>query len=1329
MNIKYKTKAQLIEEIHELKKQVHALSTSHSDAENNNRKHVENVLEKIGSLAKIGSWKLDFRTNSVEWSEDLRSMNQYDANYPVPSFMEMSQFYTPESWDRLHIAVKEAISKGEPYELDLEQIRKDGNIFHVTVRGIPDYDDTGKMTGLHGTVQDITERIIAEEAMRYSEDRLKDVIFSIGDWVWEVDEYGRYTYSSQKGSDYFGPVRENVIGKTPFDFMLPDDAKKIAKIFAEIAKNKAPIRNLENWNITSSGEKICLLTNGVPIIDNHGNLKGYRGVDKDITLQKQAESELISAIEESRENELRLKMAQEISKTGVWDWNIRDNTFYWSDEFKKVFRLPQSTTAGFESWRKALHPDDIEHASRRIEDAIANQTDLLNQYRILTPDNKVRWIESTGHSFYEDGKPVRMLGMCMDITERKLMEEELVKAKEKAEESENRFRSIVENTDMGYFFIDNDGIFQSVNKAWLNHYKYDSYDEVIGKHFTMVQQLDDIESAKVFVDGIRAKDPKYMVGNFTRKCKDGSLGYHTFSARPVIHNNVMVGIEGFIIDTTMQTELEQEMLIAKEKAEKSEMKYRSMFTAMQEGVYLHEIIFDKEGTAINYRIIDANPISEKYLNIKREVAVGKLATELFGTEKAPFIDIYSKVAETGNPVSFEQYFQPMDTYFSISVFSPKRGEFATLFQDITTRITFEQALKQSKDYSENLIQTANVMIIGLDIAGNVNVFNEAAERITGYCQSDLVGKNWFEVLVPKERFPNVWNEFMRITENGQVPREFENPILTKTGEERVISWQNSVLYEHDEICGTISFGNDITDKKMAEEALKTSERRYHDLFNQANEGLLIMTLDGQLADINPAFAEMHGYAIDELKGFDIRKLNVLGERTLLDHAEQIKRILAGEVVRFEVEHYHKDGHIIPLFVTTSLVNISGQEYFLAYHQDITQRKQAELDLIKAKVKAEESDKLKSAFLANMSHEIRTPMNGILGFSELLKEPGLSSETQSEYINVIQKSGLRMLNIISEIIDISKIESGQMEVYFQEININEKLNETYKILLFDAEHKEIELSVSNSLLNEDALTITDGNKLYSILTNLVKNAIKYTDQGSIVFGCVLKEDYFEFYVKDTGVGIPEDRQLAIFDRFIQADITDVQARQGAGLGLSISKAFVEMLGGKIWVESKEGVGSTFYFTIPRQTDLSEGFLKVNGSSPKVRITNFPVIPRLKILIAEDDETSEMFISILIKDFSKEILKAANGFEVVEICRKNPDIDLILMDINMPAMGGYEATQQIRQFNKQVVIIAQTAYGLFGDKERCLEAGCNDYISKPIKSVDLKSLIMKYFNKKS
>lgn len=391
--------------------------------------------------------------------------------------------------------------------------------------------------------------------------------------------------------------------------------------------------------------------------------------------------------------------------------------------------------------------------------------------------------------------------------------------------------------------------------------------------------------------------------------------------------------------------------------------------------------------------------------------------------------------------------------------------------------------------------------------------------------------------------------------------------------------------------------------------------------------------------------------------------------------------------------------------------------------ELVQRlKESEDKLLRALEKAEESDRLKSAFLANMSHEIRTPMNGILGFAELLKEPNLPDEEHQEYIQIIERSGKRMLGILNEIIDISRIEAGLMTVKMAKTNVNEILDFMYKFFKPEAEAKGLHFSCDHFLPFQESVLITDKEKIYAILTNLVKNALKYTDKGFIRFGAVRMESRIEFFVQDSGLGIAEERQKAIFERFVQADIEDKRAFQGAGLGLAISKALVNLLGGNLWLESELGIGSKFQFDIPFVREAGIALDQPAGDNLQKQAES----RRLNILIVEDDEISGLFLKKVVNNLKNKLLLARNGHEAVSLCREHPDLDLILMDVGLPDMNGLEATRKIRTFNKKVVVIAATAYGFASDKENSLRAGCNDYLSKPIDAEQLRKMIEKYCN---
>jgi hypothetical protein len=298
----------------------------------------------------------------------------------------------------------------------------------------------------------------------------------------------------------------------------------------------------------------------------------------------------------------------------------------------------------------------------------------------------------------------------------------------------------------------------------------------------------------------------------------------------------------------------------------------------------------------------------------------------------------------------------------------------------------------------------------------------------------------------------------------------------------------------------------------------------------------------------------------------------------------------------------------------------------------------------------------------------------------------------------------------------------MEINLMDSNINQQMEYIYNFFKPEVERKGMHLLFTSLLYNEEVIIRTDREKLYAILTNIVKNAIKYTSHGYIQMGFEIKGKFIEFFIKDTGIGIPLDRQEAIFERFIQADVSDKQAFQGAGLGLSIARAYVELLGGEIWLESDEIQGTTFYFTIPTLSDPKD---EIDHQKAAPTPDSGIEVNNLKILIVEDDEISARLLTIGVLKYARQVLKAKTGVEAIELCHNHPDIDLVMMDIQMPVMDGYEATQQIRTFNNKVVIIGQTASALTGDREKIIIAGCNNYITKPILDAELDELILKYF----
>ncbi|HYQ58268.1 MAG TPA: transporter substrate-binding domain-containing protein [Draconibacterium sp.] len=378
------------------------------------------------------------------------------------------------------------------------------------------------------------------------------------------------------------------------------------------------------------------------------------------------------------------------------------------------------------------------------------------------------------------------------------------------------------------------------------------------------------------------------------------------------------------------------------------------------------------------------------------------------------------------------------------------------------------------------------------------------------------------------------------------------------------------------------------------------------------------------------------------------------------------------------------------------------------------------ELSQQKNKAEQSDKMKSAFLANMSHEIRTPMNGILGFAELLKTQEYSKEEEQQFINIIKQSGDRMLNTINNILDISKIESGNEEAQIKEVYIPKIIADLGDFFMPEAVEKGIDLKI----MHPDKKCFefdfySDQYKLTSILTNLIKNAIKFTKKGYIKVEYSVSNKELEVIVSDTGIGIEEKKQKEIFDYFVQADHSHSSGYEGSGLGLSITQGYVKLLHGEINVSSRRGTGTSFTVRIPNA--FPEHHSKIIGSQDLEDLVEVSVSNKLKIIIVEDDETSLNYLSHLLSDISSSLKWAKNGLEAVAMVRENPETDVVLMDIKLPRMNGLEATREIRSFNKEIYIIAQSAYAHNNYKKEALTAGCDTFITKPINKIALQKLL--------
>jgi hypothetical protein len=383
------------------------------------------------------------------------------------------------------------------------------------------------------------------------------------------------------------------------------------------------------------------------------------------------------------------------------------------------------------------------------------------------------------------------------------------------------------------------------------------------------------------------------------------------------------------------------------------------------------------------------------------------------------------------------------------------------------------------------------------------------------------------------------------------------------------------------------------------------------------------------------------------------------------------------------------------------VIITGLLFYLLLKSHLKKLRQAEND-------ARESDRLKTAFLQNISHEIRTPMNGIMGFTQLLNSENLTTEQRKEYTDIINNSAKRLLTVVSDILEISQIESGKTTIYESSFDLNDLLSEVYETTRAQVDSK-IGFDYSNTLSKPDSIVNTDYEKLKKVFYNLLDNAIKFTEKGKIEFGYALKNNNIEFFVRDTGIGIDIENHKVIFDRFRKTDFNNNKMYDGVGLGLTICREFVKALGGNIWLESTIGNGSTFYFIIPYKKSVSNSESLNNSGQSNKKLK--------KILVVEDDETSFEFIKTILNKENFTLIHAWNGNDGISLYEKNKDIDLIILDIKLPGMNGYEVLKAIRESDSHIPIIAQTAFVIGEERKKAIDSGFDEFLAKPYKKNDL------------
>ena len=908
-------------------------------------------------------------------------------------------------------------------------------------------------------------------------------------------------------------------------------------------------------------------------------------------------------------------------------------------------------------------------------------------------------------------------------------------------ENEEKFRIAFDNAPTGMSIIEPNGHYLAVNPFLCKMFGY-SREELLSGTIHEITHPEDIERGNLWIKKMMSGDMSEPEFEKRYIHKDGHIVWGLVRAQWIYSADGSPCMSfAHILDITDRKNAEETIRF-------SEKRFRAMIEHSSDAITL----IDKEG-----KIIYESPTAAELSGYAAEERIGKDRFETIFPDDVPRI---SKLLETiiltpGASVTaqFRSIRKDGTVWWAEGTATnllnePFINAIVINFRNISDRKKVEEKLK----LTQFAIDHSQISIYEVDENGNIIYVNKHACESLGYSNEELLQlKIWNIDFSLNEK---LWKKQQNKCQSAGAST-IETTHRRKDGTEFPV--EVSIDYiEFENLKVSFSFAKNISDRKQAERALKESEERFRQIFEEGQFGIIISGSDFKFINANPAFCSMFGYTVDEIrtKTFaDITHPEKTGSEW-----EKVKNMEIGNVNQIKVEkkYVKKNGDFLwGSLISTSVRDDRGDVlYYLSMIQDITDRKKTEealqqqnreyqslneeyltqneelvesleriqninKELKKAKEKAEESDRLKTAFLANMSHEIRTPMNGILGFASLLKEPKLTGIQQHRYVDVIQQSGQRMLNIINDLIDIAKIEAGQVELKMEKVNIDMLLNSQYNFFKPEAKKRGLLFSCQKDVSISECFINTDETKLSQILSNLIKNAIKFTDCGGIEFGYVKDGENLQFFVKDTGIGIKPKMIDKIFERFCQDDVPNSRTHEGAGLGLSITKAYVEMLGGKIWVESEVNTGSVFYFSIPFNLPVEDKKGKRDTDENK-SITSADIT----VLIADDDEISYMYLKEILQRSELRSLHAKNGLQAINLVKENRDIKLVLMDIKMPVLDGLEATRIIKQIRPELTVIAQTAFASESDRKKSFFAGCDDYISKPVSRNLLIEKIDKY-----
>jgi PAS domain S-box-containing protein len=896
----------------------------------------------------------------------------------------------------------------------------------------------------------------------------------------------------------------------------------------------------------------------------------------------------------------------------------------------------------------------------------------------------------------DNGEILYYEGSLTEITERK-------KAEIALRESQKRYHTLLETLQDGISLFDLTGKIHYFNSRKKKMLGYSTDREVFETStFDMIHPEDREKVQIVFQELIK----KGTISNKELRIlrKDGSWFWAEFNAT-VLHD--INGNPEYIMDSMRD-------ISERKQAEEQMMILKQSIDVHFDGAFW----MDSDS-----RFVYVNNAACRQTGYSRKELIGMHASRL-NPQSTKEIEklIWDKLRKDGSFTTESIHRRKDGSVYPVEIVTTyvkfEGKEYACGFaRDITYRKKSDEDLKLRVDQLRQIIDLVPSYIFAKDIDGKFILANKALAEVFGLTPEEIQGKSDSDYGATREQV-NWYRKYdLEVIKKGTSVYIPEEQVLTKSGQ---MGWFQTVKipYKHPgyDKPAILGVATEITDRKQAEDELRKSEKRFRKLFESHSAVKLLIDPETlEIIDANRAAAEFYCWPVSKLRKM---KLSDISLSSADEIRQRFEKLSASKGILFEAKNKLADDTIKEVEVFSSKIEIDGSYYVHSIVHDITEKKKILEDLIHAKEKAEESDRLKTAFLHNISHEIRTPMNAIVGFTSLLESHELTEENRKQYIDIVIQSSNQLLSIISDIVDISNIETGHVRLMTTGFNINTLMKNIYEQFRLRSELMGLEFGYNEGLSDNDAGIVADETKLVQVISNLLNNSFKFTSKGKVEFGYSVKGKMIEFYVKDTGKGISQEYLDKIFDRFYQVENSMNQKTEGTGLGLSICKGYVELMGGKIWAESEPGSGSVFYFTLP--FNLLKGSSRNTEKSEKT--SDGKIISGKTILVAEDEDLSFRLLRELLDAHQIRILRAKNGKEAVDIFSKPGNkINLILMDLKMPQMDGFRAVKIIRETDKKIPVIALTAYVNDTDKEKAIKSGFTGYITKPFTRNQIISII--------